>query len=388
MSRRRTTGYCGWHVWTDARGAAWRGSTCTILATAILLLPHRSIAQQSVLVTDTLRTSCSMQIPAARHCVAERLARRVSARLGLATTLTWSPTRSAFVAGDLTIPAKLQYQEGAQVITAVAIVELPRSHSLPSGFQTRPNVSQTGISVVWHDSASRLLIHGPSDTIPVIIGREQTVVLRFALSDRGVRTAVDGAGGSGRADVHRNVAATAGRCRSDRGSPLTVAGSRIDSDGTFACYVRLGISATPNRVEKVHVMLTVGSRNIVRTLIVVPIAVPTYAVHGSDECNGIVRRTQDLLIARGVPVVPFNLAHRRVTLTSCERFDHILPAATGSLNPMGIYLTGAITESGVGDFTDPTTVGPIELWTSKPVGDPTDDLAAAIVSRLLKYVGL
>ena len=390
MCRSGTTGYCGRHVWTDARHAARRASACMILAMPILILPHRSDAQQAALVTDTLRTSCSMQTPAARQCVARRLARRVSARLGLSTTLAWSPTQSAFVAGDLMIPAKLQYQEGARVITAVAIVELPRSHPLPSGLTTRPIGSQTGIAVVRHDSASSLFVHGPSDTIRVIIGREPAVALRFALSDRRVRTAVDGegAGDIGRAVANHAVSVTAGRCRSDKGSPLTVAGSRMESDGTFTCYIRLGISATPNRVEKVHVALKAASRNIIRTLIVVPIAVPTYAVQGSDECKGIARRTQDLLIARGVPVVPFNLAHRRAALTNCERFDHILPAATGSLNPMGIYLTGDISESGVSGFTDPTTVGPIELWTTKPVGDPTDDLAAAIVSRLLKYVGL
>jgi hypothetical protein len=231
---------------------------------------------------------------------------------------------------------------------------------------------------------SVLVVHGPGNSVPVIIGREKPVALRFALQDSvALRPGYDED-----SDALHPVAITKGSCKTGWFSPLDVADTRVEHDGTFTCYIRFGESVSPDRAAKMEVTIEAGRRRVSQTITVTPVIAPTYSVRGSNGCEEVATRVRKMLEDRGVPVVNFRSAHRRADLTNCERFDRILPVSVGALNPAGVYLTGEITEAGVSVYSDATAVGPIELWTTKPAGDPTNELAEAIVARLLKYTGL
>ena len=438
-----------------------------LAAAALLAIGPLSVAgAQSLGVTvDTLRTSCWSVSAEARACATTRLAHRVRARLGLSEVLTWDGSRSAFVAGDLMVPAHVQYVETGHNVVAVATFEAPRATALPTGLPTvaangaarreiaaaRPSgrdrtpsaspssavaqnaapmepasvglasrplssfVTVTPARVVTADDLlvatrraiahfvpatvapqrstppSTLIVRGPGASVPVIIGREKPMALRFTLADStlllpGVN-APAGSDMSLRAAI-QPIAMSKGTCKVGWFSPLDIADARLESDGTLTCYVRYGESVTPDRVTKMAVEVEVGHRHVTETIKVVPVVAPTYAVRGGDGCEAVADRVHKMLVDRGVPVVSFGIAHRRADLTHCERFDRILPVAVGSLNPAGVYLTGQVTEAGVSLYSDARSVGPIELWTTKPNGDPTNELAEAIVARLLKYTGL
>ncbi|MGI8546525.1 MAG: hypothetical protein ACR2M1_04205 [Gemmatimonadaceae bacterium] len=464
----------------------WRRLCVGAVATAITLQGVQLQAQSTNLTVDTLRTSCGALEAAARQCAVDRLARRVRARLGISESLLWDASRSAFVSGDLTIPAHVLYVESAREVAAVATFEAPRGPELPTGLQrgavalarassmttpaawisptptdalaerqqspaqqSAPEAERQREAIAERDAEAvrataavsdrsikslvavtsrveeptgnmlvaaqralaryvppvtpapkvspapspTLIVRGPGPTVPVIIGREKPVALRFALVDSiALRPGIDELGEhdtpAGVNAAIRPIRITKGSCKTGWFSVLDVADTRVETDGTLTCYVRYGEAVTPDRVMKLSVTAEAGARQITQTLTVTPVSAPTYSVRGGDGCEVIADRVHKMLVDRGVPVVGFGAARRRADLTHCERFDRMLPVAKGALNPSGMYLTGEVSEAGVSVYSDAATVGPIELWTNKPAGDPTNELAEAIVARLLKYTGL
>ena len=122
--------------------------------------------------------------------------------------------------------------------------------------------------------------------------------------------------------------------------------------------------------------------------LIAPVAVlrvPTYAVRGDKDCLSVVNRTAAVLQQDGVPVVSFDRADRRLTLTACQRIERIMPVMQELMTASALYVQGEITEPTAGPFADATFTGPFMLTFSRPGTDPEADAAQALVERLLKY---
>jgi len=332
---------------------------------------------------DTVRASCLISAASPARCAVDRLAERVQARRAPEHTLHYDAATRAFrdSLGTIVLPAIVQISAQTDRVIATAVLGLdpapvavatlapPRSPVI-----TAVPVAKPLPVIVPAPPVPVFVAYGPTTLIRIVIGRETPVPVRAALWRKIAK------------DSQRVVARHA-RCDVQRTKGVEVVQEQMSPDGELTCWVRWTDISDTTHPGRVEVQFETPTKTTIRVLVALqPILVPRYAVRTtSSGCTELAARVTAQLRKRGVPIVAFERATRRVTLEACDPISKLLPLHLGDVGANGWYIRGLIDERGLSMYEEPVWVGAFEFTETTPGLEPMMSSATQVVERLLRY---
>jgi hypothetical protein len=373
----------------------------TLIATLVATL---SAVPASAQTADSLVASCPVTAQAPRRCAIERLTRRVQARLGLTSDLSWDVARGAFISADArsTVTASVRYVTADTLLTAIAQFasarrtpsELPPDSTPLSSTAGTARAEASSDAVRGHPlPAAPSRRPAPAPSAPVALPTAPRLTVRVEPNATTVRLVVASPIAhpiSYRLTQYRGDSlvstwktAPVPRCTGPSG--VIIEKTLLTPDGAVTCWVRLTDLVDTLRPAVLALRVRTSAGEVAATTLLAPLVVPTYAIVAEPVCRLVAERVRVALQRRTVPIVSELAATRTLRLRLCEAVGLLATGNGGDPGASAYYIVGEITERTRTVFDDPLAVGPFDLALTNPRLDPISAAVPELVDRLLKY---